>query len=89
MCTICRKFKKGSIEIDEAREQLEEQSEYLTEEHIEEIEEMLLIAEDKQEYMNERQRERLEYDDDSEEILEGDDLELPDGSDNYFIEEDE
>lgn len=89
MCTICRKFKKGSIEIGEAREQLEEQMEYLTEEHIEEIEEMLLIAEDKLEYMNERARERLEYDDDSEEIIEGDDLDLPDGSDNYYIEEDE
>ena len=50
---------------------------------------MLLIAEDKAEYMSERARERLEYDDDSEELIEGDDLELPDGSDNYYIEEDE
>jgi cell division protein FtsB len=89
MCIICRKFKKGTWEIGEAREQLEEQMEYLTEEHIEEIEEMLLIAEDKAEYMSERARERLEYDDDSEELIEGDDLELPEGSDNSYIEEDE
>ena len=37
MCIICRKFKKGTWEVSEAREQLEEQMEYLTEEHIEEI----------------------------------------------------
>ena len=32
MCTICRKFKKGSLSVAEAREELEDQIEYLSEE---------------------------------------------------------
>ena len=40
MCSICKKFKKGSITTDEAREELEEQMEFLSEEHVEEIEQI-------------------------------------------------
>jgi thioredoxin-related protein len=54
MCSICKKFKKGTIDADEAREELEEQIEYLSEEHIEEIEHMLFEAEDTYIYMMER-----------------------------------
>jgi len=60
MCTICRKFKKGTLDVQEAREELEEQLEYLSEDHIEEIEEMLFRAEDTYEYMMERRRSRIE-----------------------------
>ena len=55
MCSICRKFKKGSLTAEEARAELEEQAEFLTEEHIEDIEEMLSEAEDVYDYINERQ----------------------------------
>ena len=60
MCTICKKFKKGTIEVEEARELLEETMEYLSEEHIEEIEEMLFEAEDTYDYMMERHLDQLE-----------------------------
>lgn len=90
MCVICKKFKKGTIDIDEAREMLEEASEYLTEEHIEEVEEMIYVAEDTMEYMNQRRLEQLEEDgiayDEEEESYEE---ELPDYSDEYDIEEDD
>jgi hypothetical protein len=52
MCTICRKFRKGSITAEEARYELEEQIEYLTEDHVEEIEEMLLEEQDTLDYIN-------------------------------------
>ena len=66
MCSICRKFKKGTLDIDEARDELEEQMEYLSEEHIEEIEHMLFQAEDTYQYMMERKisRQALGEDDD-------------------------
>ena len=51
MCSICKKFKKGSISIQEAKEELDEQSEFLSEEHIEEIEHMLFEAEDTYDYI--------------------------------------
>jgi len=63
MCVICKKFKKGSISVEDAREELEEQMEYLSEEHIEEIEEMLFEAEDTYVYMMERHRDQLGLDD--------------------------
>ncbi len=66
MCVICKKFKKGSISTEEAREELEEQMEYLSEDHIEEIEQMLFEAEDTYIYMMERRREQLGLDDDEE-----------------------
>lgn len=56
MCQICRKFKKGSLTVEGARRELEEQSEYLSEDHIEDIEEMLSEnEEDVYDYINERQ----------------------------------
>ncbi len=64
MCAICKKFKKSSISVQEAREELDEQMEFLSEEHIEEIEQMLFEAEDTYEYMMERRREQLGLDDD-------------------------
>jgi hypothetical protein len=60
MCTICRKFKKGKIDVNEARDELEEQMEYLSEEHVEEIEEMLFREEDTLNYMHERRMQELE-----------------------------
>lgn len=89
MCVICKKFKKGTVDIDEAREMLEEASEYLTEEHIEEIEEMLYVAEDTMEYMNQRRLEQLEEDGISYDEEESYEEELPDYSDEYDIEEDD
>ena len=86
MCVICKKFKKGTVDIDEAREMLEEASEYLTEEH---IEEMLYVAEDTMEYMNQRRLEQLEEDGISYDEEESYEEELPDYSDEYDIEEDD
>ena len=63
MCLICKKFKKGSISVEDAREDLEEQMEYLSEEHIEEIEQMLFEAEDTYVYMMQRRRDQLGIDD--------------------------
>ena len=60
MCTICKKFKKGTIDADEARELLEEMMEYLSEEHIEEVEEIIFEAEDTYDYMMERHLDQLE-----------------------------
>lgn len=79
MCTICKKFKKGSIDVDEARELLEESMEFLSEEHIEEVEEMLFQAEDTYDYMMERHLDKLE--------LDGDRRGYEDDED-YIIEED-
>lgn len=94
MCSICRKFKKGSLTIDEAREELEEQAEYLSEEHMEEIEEMLFQAEDTYDYIQER-KQQLDNDDDSYDYEEYEDryMEddgLPEGTDKYILgDEDE
>lgn len=66
MCSICRKFKKGTIDVEEAREELEEQIEYLSEEHVEEIEHMLFEAEDTYDYMMERKRAKQDLGDDEE-----------------------
>jgi hypothetical protein len=86
MCQICRKLNKGSITVDEAREELEEQAEYLSEEHIEEIEELLCEAEDAYDYINERKIALLseEYDDGA-----LGETELPDFDEGYNITEDE
>lgn len=74
MCVICKKFKKGSISIEDAREDLEEQMEYLSEEHIEEIEEMLFEAEDTYVYMMERRRDQLGLDDEEADYVIEEDL---------------
>lgn len=74
MCVICKKFKKGSISIEDAREELEEQMEYLSEEHIEEIEEMLFEAEDTYLYMMERRRDQLGLDDEEADYVIEEDL---------------
>lgn len=90
MCQICRKFKKGSLSVSEAREELEEQSEYLTEEHIEEIEEMLFEAEDTYDYIREHKNSLLsdEYSDDDYEDDYGDD-DLPEDSEQYVIDDED
>ena len=85
MCTICRKFKKGSISVEEAREQLEEQLEFLNEDHVEDIELMLFEAEDTYEYITLRREERAEFED--EEFYEEDDF--PEESEEYFQEEED
>jgi len=87
MCTICRKFKKGSLSVAEAREELEEQIEYLSEEHIEEVEELLFQEEDMLEYMQQRRMQETDEDDGYDD--EGYDEELPNYDDEYDIEEDE
>lgn len=74
MCVICKKFKKGSISVEDAREELEEQMEYLSEEHIEEIEEMLFEAEDTYVYMMERRRDQLGLDDEEADYVIEEDL---------------
>ena len=74
MCVICKKFKKGSISVEDAREDLEEQMEYLSEEHIEEIEEMLFEAEDTYVYMMERRRDQLGLDDEENDYVIEEDL---------------
>ena len=90
MCQICRKFKKGSITAKEAQEELEEHSQFLNEEHIEEIEEMLFEAEDTYDYIKERKNaflsEELDYDENDGVIGE---TELPDFDESYSITEDE
>lgn len=72
MCSICKKFKKGSIDIEEAREELEEQMEYLSEEHIEEIEEMLFTAEDTYDYMMEQNLSKVDLGEEEDYPLEED-----------------
>jgi thioredoxin-related protein len=74
MCSICKKFKKGSITTDEARDELDEQLEFLSEEHVEEIEQMLFEAEDTYEYMMERRREQLGLEDEDREYAPEEDL---------------
>lgn len=74
MCAICKKFKKGTIDVDEAREELEEQLEYLSEDHIEEIEHMLFQAEDTYDYMLERKRAKNAIDDEDEDYIIEEDL---------------
>lgn len=64
MCSICKKFKKGSLSIEEAREELDEQIEYLSEEHIEDIEEMLFEAEDTYKFITEQKLSNLDEDED-------------------------
>ena len=90
MCQICKKFKKGSITINEAREELEEHAQFLNEDHIEEIEEMLFEAEDTYDYIKERKNafivEGLDYDECDGAIGE---TELPDFDENFSINEDE
>ena len=86
MCTICKKFKKGTLSVSEAREDLEEQIEYLSEEHIEEIEEMILQEEDMLDYMKHRHAEDAEYDESS---YEYDEDEVPSYDEEYNLEEDE
>jgi len=90
MCQICRKLKKGSISVSEAREELEEHSVYLNEEHIEEIEEMLFEGEDTYDYIKERKNafmaEELDYDESDGVIGE---TELPDFDEDFSIVEDE
>lgn len=72
MCVICRKFKKGTLSIEEARDELEEQMEYLSEEHIEEIEHILFEAEDTYQYMLERKLARQELGEEDDYPLEED-----------------
>lgn len=90
MCQICKKFKKGSLTVNEAREELEEHSQFLNEDHIEEIEEMLFEAEDTYDYIKERKNaflnEELDYDEGDGVIGE---TELPDFDEDYSIDEDE
>ena len=90
MCSICRKFKKGSITVSEAREELDEQAEYLSEDHVEEIEEMLCEAEDTYDYIQEHKNkyldEEMDYADDDETIGES---ELPDFNEDFNLNEDE
>lgn len=90
MCQICKKFKKGSLTVNEAREELEEHSQFLNEDHIEEIEEMLFEAEDTYDYIKERKNaflnEELDYDEDDGVIGE---TELPNFDESFAITEDE
>lgn len=89
MCTICKKFKKGTIDADEARDLLEESLEFLSEEHIEEVEQMIFEAEDTYDYMMERHLDKLEldggrgYEDDEDYIIEEDlhEEEIPEDDD--------
>lgn len=89
MCQICRKLIKGSITVDEAREELEEQAEFLSEEHIEEIEELLCETEDSYDYINEHKASLLNGEtiyEDEEPLGE---TELPDFDEGYSLEEDD
>jgi hypothetical protein len=85
MCSICKKFKRGTISVDEAYEELDEQAEFLTEEHIEEIEELLSEKEDAYDYITERKKISNEYDIDDEDRE--DDLPLFD--DRYDLDKEE
>jgi hypothetical protein len=92
MCQICRKFKKGSLTVDDAREELEEQAEYLSEDHVEEIEEMLFQAEDTYDYIQERKKQiadddSLDYEEYEDRYM--DDDGLPEGSDKYDLEDED
>jgi hypothetical protein len=85
MCNICRRFKKGSLTIEEARLELEEQAELLGEEHIEDIEEMLSESEeDVYDYISERQS---QYD--LEEVVEQEEEELPLLDEEYDLGEED
>lgn len=84
MCTICKKFKRGSISLTEAREELDEQAEYLSEDHIEDIEEMLSEAEDAYDYISERKSGLVS---DEEEYYEED--ELLEFDDKYNLNEED
>jgi len=72
MCVICKKFKKGTITADEARDELEQQMEYLSEEHIEEIEHMIFEAEDTYDYMMERKLTKADFGEEDDYPLEED-----------------
>lgn len=87
MCNICKKFKRGSISVDEAYEELDEQFEFLTEEHIEEIEELLSESEDSYDYITERKKSIKDYEDIEDEYRNED--ELPDFDEKYNLEGDE
>lgn len=91
MCTICKKIRKGSISIEEAREELDEQSEYLTEEHVEEIEELLYAEEDAYDYVRQRtllsDDGEIRYDPDAE--LYGDEDEELNLDDRYDLEDED
>lgn len=89
MCTICRKFKKGSLTVEEAREELEEQAEYLTEEHIEDIEELLSSEEDAYDYISQRSGKSYTEVDEEEAYYDEDEEPLPEGSEKYLIEEED
>ncbi len=86
MCTICKKFKRGSISLSEAREELDEQAEYLSEDHIEDIEEMLSEAEDAYDYISERKN-GLSQIEEAEEYYEED--ELPEFDNKYDLGEED
>lgn len=88
MCQICKKFKRGSIGIEEAREELEEQAEFLTEDHIEDIEEMLSSAEDTYDYITERKKPVKDYEDLEEEYT-NEEEDLPDFDDQYNLDDGE
>jgi len=88
MCQICRKLNKGSISVEEAREELDEQAEYLSEEHIEEIEELLCEAEDTYDYINERKVSLLSEQEDADDAAIGE-TELPEFDEDYNLQEDE
>jgi len=85
MCQICKKFKRGSISVAEAREELEEQVEFLTEDHIEDIEELLSENEDTYDYITERKKAVDDYEDEKEFLEE----ELPDFDDAYNLDDGE
>ena len=78
MCAICKAFKSGALSPEEARESLEEQSEFLTEEHIEDIEHMILVSEDSDNFLHEFRRYAYDEDEDLEERDEEDYDEYPD-----------
>lgn len=85
MCNICKKFKRGSITREEALDELDEQADYLTEDHIEDIEEMLSDGEDAYDYISERKNNSSIIDED--EYYEDDEDDLPDYDDDYDLDE--
>ncbi len=86
MCNICKKFKRGSLTTEEAREELDEQAEFLTEDHIEDIEEMLSEAEDTYDYITERKKSASEYDEDDQDY---EDDNLPDFDEKYDLDKED
>lgn len=86
MCNICKKFKRGSITLEEAFDELDEQADYLTEDHIEDIEEMLSDGEDTYDYINERNNKSSIIDED--EDYEEDGI-LPDYDDDHDLDEED